>query len=432
MSDLDNQAGVSPAKGQAGNSAGWLLEDITAICWQLLRWIPQGEDDPSHVFIQAAKSRLREAGALLDADPALLGRHTDDLAVDHFASAMKTKMAESRSKGRGGWDDPQECTVQMLARMLVSHIKKGDPVDVGNFAMMLHERNAGREVLRDETLKADELKAWRTIQDIYSALHGNTTPWPEDLGLGFAPFGPDRLPARDERGFCIHPDMPDGDEDIDQDLQMAVLGLETGYVHMEMDSQELADAYMENPEVCARWEPSRPQGEGWMLACIYDSEDGPVAMYVRPLALRQSAPMSPKAVWLDLMNVLDADNGHTHDWTNADMQEALQPITRLQNLGFFADDPDDLDGSFWQCAAGEETERREFFARGIEHLEALDKVIHRVFDPEDDAALPAWWDAFILNICELPDRTSPEDEPLAMIATADELEGCALRAIERG
>lgn len=66
--------------------------------------------------------------------------HSDDAAVDHFAVAMKTKMAASRVKGRGGWDDPQQCTAQSLQKMLVEHIEKGDPVDVGNFAMMLFNR----------------------------------------------------------------------------------------------------------------------------------------------------------------------------------------------------------------------------------------------------------------------------------------------------
>lgn len=47
-----------------------------------------------------------------------------------------------------------------------------------------------------------------------------------------------------------------------------------------------------------------------------------------------------------------------------------------------------------------------------------------------EAGLPSWWHDFIQNVCELPDRTSPEDEPEAMIATAQELENCALRAIE--
>ena len=227
--------------------------------------------------------------------------HGDDLAVDRFAAAMKAKLAASRARGRSGWDDPQECTVEMLARMLVDHLPKGDPVDVANFAMMLHQRCAGTDALA-------------------AAFVGRTNTPP--------------------------------------------------------------------------------------------------------------APMSPKAVWLALMEVLDADNGGVHDWTTADMHEALQPITHLQKLGFFADDPHDLDGSFWQCASGEETERRDFFARGIEHLDALDKVIDRVFDAADGAALPPWWDAFILSVCELPDRTSPEDDPEALIATIDELRRCALSAIE--
>ncbi|MEF3066344.1 hypothetical protein [Pandoraea apista] len=47
-----------------------------------------------------------------------------------------------------------------------------------------------------------------------------------------------------------------------------------------------------------------------------------------------------------------------------------------------------------------------------------------------EAALPSWWPDFIQNVCELPDRTSPDDEPDAMVATAQELEDCALRAIE--
>lgn len=45
--------------------------------------------------------------------------------------------------------------------------------------------------------------------------------------------------------------------------------------------------------------------------------------------------------------------------------------------------------------------------------------------------LPDWWAWFIQNICELPDRNSPEDEPEAMVATPDELENCAIRAMER-
>lgn len=51
-------------------------------------------------------------------------------------------------------------------------------------------------------------------------------------------------------------------------------------------------------------------------------------------------------------------------------------------------------------------------------------------DTSKTPALPRWWQDFIQNVCEIPDRNSPEDEPEAMVATAQELEFCALRAIE--
>lgn len=67
-------------------------------------------------------------------------RHPDDLAVDAFAAAMKAKMAEARAKGRGGWEDPAQCSADDLTRMLRDHVEKGDPRDVANFCMMLHQR----------------------------------------------------------------------------------------------------------------------------------------------------------------------------------------------------------------------------------------------------------------------------------------------------
>jgi hypothetical protein len=66
--------------------------------------------------------------------------HPDDLAVDRFATAMKEKMAKARAKGRNGWNDPEKCPTERLQTMLAEHIAKGDPVDVGNFAMMLWDR----------------------------------------------------------------------------------------------------------------------------------------------------------------------------------------------------------------------------------------------------------------------------------------------------
>lgn len=41
---------------------------------------------------------------------------------------------------------PEECTVEHLGDLLVQHVAKGDPVDIANFCMMLHQRGAGIEV----------------------------------------------------------------------------------------------------------------------------------------------------------------------------------------------------------------------------------------------------------------------------------------------
>jgi hypothetical protein len=60
--------------------------------------------------------------------------HTDDVAVDRFAAAMRQKMATSREKGRGGWETASQ---EHLSNLLHHHNGKGDPVDVANIAMML-------------------------------------------------------------------------------------------------------------------------------------------------------------------------------------------------------------------------------------------------------------------------------------------------------
>lgn len=69
--------------------------------------------------------------------------HPDDLAVDAFSAAMKAKLAEARAKGRGGWDGDEQGMQQLLSNMLRDHVEKGDPRDVANFCMFLHQRGEG-------------------------------------------------------------------------------------------------------------------------------------------------------------------------------------------------------------------------------------------------------------------------------------------------
>ena len=60
----------------------------------------------------------------------------DDAAVDRFAAAMKAKLKKKRLAGRAGW---QFMTSEQLSALLHEHVRKGDPVDVANLAMMLHQ-----------------------------------------------------------------------------------------------------------------------------------------------------------------------------------------------------------------------------------------------------------------------------------------------------
>lgn len=84
--------------------------------------------------------------------------HPDDLAVDKFAAMMKDKLKKSREKGRGGWDDPEQCHVFHLAKLLVEHVEKGDPVDIANLAMMIALRSPGSGVIADAY--KDKIEPW--------------------------------------------------------------------------------------------------------------------------------------------------------------------------------------------------------------------------------------------------------------------------------
>lgn len=64
----------------------------------------------------------------------------DAIGVTRFAEAMSEKLAQKSLEGRGGWNRPDQCSIEDLERMLREHIAKGDPVDIANFAMMIWNR----------------------------------------------------------------------------------------------------------------------------------------------------------------------------------------------------------------------------------------------------------------------------------------------------
>jgi hypothetical protein len=112
--------------------------------------------------VEAMLSAIAAPDAIPDAEAAV---NPDDAAVDRFAAAMKTKMAASRAKGRSGWDNEALCPASRLQDMLIEHLAKGDPVDVGNFAMMLWNRGERVAAPAQAGELADVLRDMLAIQE---------------------------------------------------------------------------------------------------------------------------------------------------------------------------------------------------------------------------------------------------------------------------
>ncbi|AYQ38297.1 MULTISPECIES: hypothetical protein [Burkholderia cepacia complex] len=106
---------------------------------------------------------------------------------------------------------------------------------------------------------------------------------PADLqGLRRAILTPREI-VRDQHGMLSHPEIPYLDEDVNYQTFFAAFGIESAFVCMETDIDgDAYDRYVEsNDPSVSFWTPSAPDGEGWLLLEIYDTDDGPVALYVR-------------------------------------------------------------------------------------------------------------------------------------------------------
>ena len=109
--------------------------------------------------------------------------------------------------------------------------------------------------------------------------------------MSTAKFDPARLPEPDEFGFFVHPDMPGDDESDDVSAMLRETGFEFSTVCFDIDADESdADAWFsddlpadEMKAIMMRWHPTPPQGEGWISAAKYDTDSGPLALFVRPV-----------------------------------------------------------------------------------------------------------------------------------------------------
>ena len=66
----------------------------------------------------------------------------DETGGNVFAIAMKNKMRIKREQGVGGWYDSNDCTTDDLVTLFNQQLQRDklDWVDIGNFAMMIWNR----------------------------------------------------------------------------------------------------------------------------------------------------------------------------------------------------------------------------------------------------------------------------------------------------
>ena len=89
---------------------------------------------------------------------------------------------------------------------------------------------------------------------------------------------------RDEHGFWTHPVFDQfGDEEVIPKGWFNERGVEVSCVRFEYDApEELQTNWFEDgaPD-CSAWCPSRPEGDGWFVLSIHDTNDGPVCAWGR-------------------------------------------------------------------------------------------------------------------------------------------------------
>ncbi|MFP1683387.1 hypothetical protein ACLD0W_12815 [Alloalcanivorax sp. C16-1] len=127
-----------PEVGDDGEATGELVTVDVMVPWPTMK----------SIYKMMANEAMRGV--------AIAEQHPDDAAVDRFAAAMKAKLAKKRADGRGGWQTASEAH---LSALLHEHVAKGDPVDVGNLAMMLHQN--GQRVAAAPTPDKREMAVYR-------------------------------------------------------------------------------------------------------------------------------------------------------------------------------------------------------------------------------------------------------------------------------
>jgi hypothetical protein len=97
-------------------------------------------------------------------------------------------------------------------------------------------------------------------------------------------------PQRDENGYWTHPDyfVPANGMEFGAPGEFAAW-LDNNRIvgHLQWMESDVTDDQLEALEAgdgdISQWSPTPPEGDGWFIGSIHDTEDGPVCYWLRPI-----------------------------------------------------------------------------------------------------------------------------------------------------
>ena len=91
-------------------------------------------------------------------------------------------------------------------------------------------------------------------------------------------------PDRDQSGYYIHPGMPNFHDDgngVANWIYEQQLTIKVDYLYEESDTSEAFINYFNHDGGAEKWQPTRPDGTGWFMLALFDSDDGPICWWAR-------------------------------------------------------------------------------------------------------------------------------------------------------
>lgn len=113
-----------------------------------------------------------------------------------------------------------------------------------------------------------------------------------------APLYSPLLIFRESDGQFFHPHLPAHEDPDKAEESITPLIREQGFEIKLVDGESDGDAFPNDSivdggeayfDAMRAWNPTPPAGDGWLLAAVVDTEDGPQAWFVRPLVASAAA-----------------------------------------------------------------------------------------------------------------------------------------------